>query len=143
MQFIPLLFRSFPRAPARHHPVADDALLLHAEVLAAVGHEGADLDERPRIEQQLDPLARGEASLLVLLGDALLAAAGQRVLTSTAQLGQALLSVQGDLLEMVFGAREGRERSGSGQATQDPPIFGTSPAPASVRVVCRDRQEES
>ena len=42
------------RAPARHHAVADDALLLHAEVLAAVGHERADLDERAWIQQQLD-----------------------------------------------------------------------------------------
>ena len=73
------------RAPAGHHAVADDALLVHAEVARAVGDVGADLDERAGIEQQLEPLARGEAALGVDLRHALGTAAGERLLTRAAR----------------------------------------------------------
>jgi hypothetical protein len=67
--------------PAVDHPVAgDDAvagilLLGHAEVGAAVLDEHVPFLERAFVEQQLEPLARGELALAVLRGDALLAAA--------------------------------------------------------------------
>ena len=59
------------------HAVAEDLLLLHAEVGAAVRHEAVELDERALVEQQVDALARGQLALLVLRGDALRAAAQQ------------------------------------------------------------------
>ena len=40
-----------------------------------MGDEGVDLDERTGIEEQLDPLARGELARLVLAADPLLPAA--------------------------------------------------------------------
>ena len=55
--------------------VARNQLLVHAEVAAAVGDELVDLLEGAPIEQQLDPLARGELSLLVLPVDPFLTAA--------------------------------------------------------------------
>ena len=50
-------------------------LLVHAEVAAAVGDELVELLERAGIEQQLDPLARGQLAGVVLALEALLAAA--------------------------------------------------------------------
>ena len=64
-------------AVARDHAVAGDALRLHAEVVAAVHDERVQLLERAGVEQDLDPLARGELARRVLLGDALLAAAAR------------------------------------------------------------------
>ena len=43
-----------------------------------MGDELVDLDERPRIEQQLQPLARRQLAGGVLLGDAFVAAALER-----------------------------------------------------------------
>ena len=63
------------QAVAGDHAVARDLLLLHAEIVAAVLDEHVPLLEGAGIEQQLQPLARGELALLVLLLDALLAAA--------------------------------------------------------------------
>ena len=45
-------------------------LLRQAEVGGPVGHEAVELGEAAGVEQQVEPLARGELSLLVLLGDA-------------------------------------------------------------------------
>jgi hypothetical protein len=67
--------------PAVHEPlpgddaVARDDLLIHPEVAAAVRDELVDLLERAGIEQQVDPLARGQLAGLVLLAQAGLAAA--------------------------------------------------------------------
>ncbi|GBD45567.1 hypothetical protein HRbin41_00375 [bacterium HR41] len=47
--------------------VAPRTVLEHVEVEGAVANESVDLDERTRIEQLLDPLARGELAALVLL----------------------------------------------------------------------------
>jgi hypothetical protein len=60
---------------AGDHAVAEDLLLLHAEVGAAVGHEAVELDEAVPVEQRRDALARGELAGFVLLVDAGLAAA--------------------------------------------------------------------
>jgi hypothetical protein len=62
-------------AVAGDHAVAEDLLLLHAEVGAAVGDEAVELDEAARVEQRRDALARGELAGFVLLVDAGLAAA--------------------------------------------------------------------
>ena len=70
---------------AGHHPVAGDALVAHPEVGAAVGDELVQLDEGAGVEQEVDPLARGELARLVLLGDAL---------GSAAELGLPLQGVQ-------------------------------------------------
>ena len=58
-----------------HDAVARDGLVFHAEVTAAVGHELVELFERSGIEEQIDALARGELSCLVLTLEAILAAA--------------------------------------------------------------------
>src|SRR5437764_2332628 len=57
------------------HAVAEDRLLRHSEVVRAVRLELVQLDEAAGIEQELDPLARGELSLLVLPVDPFLTAA--------------------------------------------------------------------
>jgi hypothetical protein len=63
---------------ARDDAVTQHLLVLHAEVGAAVGDEPVDLDEAPRVEEQVDALARRELAALVLLLDALGAAAEER-----------------------------------------------------------------
>ena len=65
------------RAVAGDHAVAEDLLLGHAEVGAAVGDELVELDEAAVVDQRGDPLARGQLAGLVLLVDARLAA-GER-----------------------------------------------------------------
>ena len=57
------------RAVAGDDAVAEDALLVEAEVGRAVGHERVELDERARVEQQLEPLARRQLAPRVLLLD--------------------------------------------------------------------------
>ncbi len=44
-----------------------------------------ELDEAPRVDQQVDPLARGQLAALVLLGDLLLAAAELRLLATSVE----------------------------------------------------------
>ena len=62
--------------PARsgHHPVAEHLLVFHVEVAALVDHELVDLEERTRVEEELEPLAGGLLPGLVLAPTALLAA---------------------------------------------------------------------
>ena len=67
-------------------------LLLHAEVAAAVGDEGVDLDEGAGVEQQLDALAGGELAVLVLALDALRAAPGGRGREAFLEIGQQLVA---------------------------------------------------
>jgi hypothetical protein len=62
---------------AGHHAVARILLLLHVEVVAAMGDEPIELDERPLIEQCIDAFARGELAGGVLFSDAILTAAGE------------------------------------------------------------------
>ena len=78
------------RAPPRDHPVARGPLLGHAEVGGAVGDEGVPLLEGARIEQKLQPLARGELAARVLRLHAPLAAAHARA-------GAALLQFRQDV----------------------------------------------
>ena len=55
------------RADAGDHGVAVGARAVHAERGRAVAHVLVELDERARVDKQLDPLARGELALGVLL----------------------------------------------------------------------------
>jgi hypothetical protein len=59
--------------------IAEDALVLEPEAAAAVDDERVELDEGSGIEQQLEPLARGQLPFGVLLFDALLSAAEPRL----------------------------------------------------------------
>ena len=54
-------------AVAGDHAVAGNDLLVQAEVGGAVGDEAVELDEAALVEQEVEPLARGELALLVLL----------------------------------------------------------------------------
>ena len=67
------------RAVAGDDAVAEDALVLEPESAAAVDDERVELDEGPRIEQQLEPLARGQLPFGVLLLDTFLTAAESRL----------------------------------------------------------------
>ena len=57
-------------AVAGHDAVARNHLLVEPEVGGAVGDEPVQLDEAALVQQQVEPLARGELALLVLLRDA-------------------------------------------------------------------------
>jgi hypothetical protein len=60
---------------ARDHAVARHNLIGHPEIAAAVRDELVDLFERAGVEQQIDPLARGELAGGVLFVEPVLAAA--------------------------------------------------------------------
>ena len=60
---------------AGHHAVAGNALFGHAEFGRIMLDEGIDLLEAAFVEQDVEPLAGGQAALGVLGVDALLAAA--------------------------------------------------------------------
>src|SRR5262249_48634282 len=66
------------RAPARHHAVAGNDVLVGTEIGVAVLDEHVELFERFGVEQQLDALARGQLAFVVLRLDARLAAARSR-----------------------------------------------------------------
>ena len=63
------------RAVTGDDAVAQVALAVETEVGRAMSHERVELDERIRVEQQLQALARRQLAAFVLLLDALLAAA--------------------------------------------------------------------
>src|SRR5207253_6939383 len=76
-------------------PVAVGAAFLQTEVADAVSSKGVGLHERPRVEQQLDALARGELPPIVLLVDGLLPAAEERLVPAPVQLLDAFLDRRG------------------------------------------------
>ena len=82
-------------AAAGDHAIARDLVLAHAEVLALVDHEAIGLAKGPRVDQQLDALARGELAGLVLALDALGSAPLQRALVQLVELLDFLLDRQG------------------------------------------------
>ena len=49
-----------------HHAVAEDVLAVQAELRRSVRHERVELDERPRIQQQVQAFPRGQLSERVL-----------------------------------------------------------------------------
>ncbi len=63
------------RARARHHAVAGDVALVHAEVDAIMLDEHVELFERAFVEEDLQPLTGSQTPLGVLGVDALLSAA--------------------------------------------------------------------
>src|SRR5207244_9537009 len=71
---------SVDEAVAGDHAVAGDALLGHAEVLAAMLHQLVNLLEAPLIEKQVEPLAGRELPVGVLARHAFRAAARLRQL---------------------------------------------------------------
>ena len=80
------------RAVAAHHAVAGDLLVLHAEIAAAVGDQCVDFDERPGVEEQVDPFAGGELAVLVLAVHALRPAPGGRGREASLEIGQQLVA---------------------------------------------------
>jgi hypothetical protein len=86
------------RSPPSDHRVAVRAALLHLELVGAVPHEGVELLERAVVEQLLDPLARGELALRVLLLHRLLGRRVDRLVAQLSELGELLLVCLGDLL---------------------------------------------
>jgi hypothetical protein len=65
---------------ARDNAVAQVALLVEPKVGCAVRHECIELDERFRVEQQFESLARSQLSTFVLLVDASLTPTQQGLL---------------------------------------------------------------
>ena len=63
------------RAAAGHHPVAGNAGVGHAEIDAVMFDIGVDFLERPLVQQDFQPFARGQLALGVLGVDAFLPAA--------------------------------------------------------------------
>jgi len=63
------------RAPAGDDAIAQNLLLVHAEIRLAVDHQRVDLAERAFVEQQLDALAGGQLALGLARGQLVLAAA--------------------------------------------------------------------
>ena len=72
-------------AVAGHDRVAPRPLVAHPELHLAVTDEAVELDERPRVEQEVDPLAGEELPALVLPRDRLV---GPGVLGGLAELAQ-------------------------------------------------------
>jgi len=69
-------------------PVARDALLLQPEVDRPVPRERVELDERPLVEQAVDPLAGGLLAACVLLGLGGVFGCAGRGVDPLAQIGQ-------------------------------------------------------
>ena len=87
------------RPVAGDDAVAGEHLLVEPEVGGAVGDEPVELDEAALVEQQVEPLARGELALLVLLRDA-------RGAPALLGLGLAVM----ELLEQLSGVGHGGRR---------------------------------
>jgi hypothetical protein len=80
------------RADPRHAPVGGERATLGEAGIHVVG-ELAELDERPGVKQEVEPLAHGQLAHLALAGDALLAAHGQRPLAPLAEVADERLPV--------------------------------------------------
>mmetsp|Transcript_60022 Transcript_60022/g.123245 ORF Transcript_60022/g.123245 Transcript_60022/m.123245 type:complete len:503 (-) Transcript_60022:259-1767(-) len=74
-------FAAIDKTMSSDHAVAVELLVLHAELIAAVGLEHVVLSEGVLVQQEGDTLAGGELALFVLGVDALLATAHQGTLT--------------------------------------------------------------
>ena len=72
-------------AVARDHAVAEYFRAIHAEILAVVGHEGADLLEAALVQEKGHPFPGGPFPGLVLPGDAALPAAFGRLFSQRVQ----------------------------------------------------------
>ena len=85
-------------AVAGDKPVADDALLRHAEIGAAMGHVLIEFFECAFVAEQFDAFASGELAFLVLALAALGAAAGFSECVALLEFFEALLGVHGRVL---------------------------------------------
>jgi len=59
-------------AVARYHPITEDFLFVHVEVSATVNGEFVELDERPFVKENVDPLAGRQLADFVLAIDTIL-----------------------------------------------------------------------
>ena len=84
--------------------VAPRPVLVHLEVVGAVADEGVELLERAGVEELLDPLARGQLALGVLLFDRRLGGRVDRLLAKLAQVVELLFV--GLRIRLAHGARE-------------------------------------
>src|SRR2546425_907208 len=84
-----------PPAGARQHAVPGDSLRVHPEAGCAVRDEGVRLDEAAGIEQQTEPLPRGQLPLLVLRLNPIFAPAFSGLGLPSAQLIDALIAHHG------------------------------------------------
>jgi hypothetical protein len=78
-------------------------------VRVAVAHEAVELDERARIEELLDPLAREELAALALPGDRALVPGVERLLAQPRELGELVLGGRLGGGRRLLGVRHGRE----------------------------------
>ena len=65
---------SFHQAVAGDDPVGGDLHFFHVEIGAAMGDEHVQLAERTGVKEQIQPLARGELALFLVLGHGLVSA---------------------------------------------------------------------
>ena len=72
-------------APAGDHTIAGRAIILHIKISAAVRFVHVVLFKRTVIEQHVEPLARGELTLRMLLVDTRLATAQSGLSTAFCQ----------------------------------------------------------
>ena len=84
---------------ARHDAVARGAPVSHPEIGDPVDHEGVEFDKRLGIQEDLEPLPGRELPLVVLLLNALLAAAGSRLILS-----------RPEVLDLIFDGHGGPPR---------------------------------
>ena len=79
------------RAVPRHDCVTPRSLVAHPELALAMAHEPVELDERARVDEQLDSLAGEELAALVLPRDRLLGPGVRRLLAQLSEPGELLL----------------------------------------------------
>ncbi len=105
------------RPVAGHDPVARRPSPLHPEVVGAVDHEGVGLLERPGVEEEPDPLPRGELPALVLLLDGFPTPRLEGLATPPLELGDPLLhGDDGDAGQVLVGGGHGPSLSLPGSA---------------------------
>ena len=121
------------RAVAGDDRVAPGTLVAHPELDLAVPDEAVELDERARVEQQVDALAREQLPALVLPRDGLL---GSRVLRLVAQLAEpGELRLGGLVAGRHAGepnASDGRRRRSTANRRHSPGIPFSATSPRSV-----------
>ncbi len=110
---------AFDASVAGDEAVAEELLLVHAEVVAAVGDELVGLFEGAFVEEELDALAGGHLALLALRGDAGFASTGLGEGVAALQFGQFLLKVHaGDYKQRGEGCRVTDEHCGGKFTTE-------------------------
>ena len=110
---------AFDASVAGDEAIAEEFLLVHAEVVATVGDELVGLFEGAFVEEELDALAGGHLALLALRGDAGFASAGFGEGVAALQFGQFLLEVHaGDYKQRGEGCRVTDEHCGGKFTTE-------------------------